>query len=882
MPLPPQRSGDSEEFSASNLFVNRDSESAALRGAIRDHRDRMHDDTIDSESLRNVLTFYGVSGIGKSSLSTRLESWLHGDDSATLGWSEPPPLTQLATARWNLNDSAGNLDAIPRLVTLRDALHQIKPSWPAFDLAFAAYFSATRPGESPIDYDRGLKAPTRKHHGAFSAVYLDLIVDLGRDVGADFDWTLLKTAASLTTSVIRRIAQAAGRSVAEWRTLKSNPHLLDVVERALRVEPGGQDPGVVGDIVWQLSLEIDAMKPSDRPEIVVFIDHFERIQDAPLSNGEPLLNRMIASLPYTLFVITGQNEVDWYRADRLSLLKRGKQAWPGLVPGSTESPRQHRIDQLSDADTRRILTDARSAERLLIADETIEQLVQDIKGWPAHIDVVLGYARAIAADTDRQITIDDLGGPLTEVVGRLLAGLASDERRAALAACVLPFFDVELVTAVAQGVDEGAVHRLTRRSLVMDNEGSSYPFKIHDSIRSAVRRVGYDVNGGWSESDWAAAAARAMEHAEGRFQRSMTAADDVGQMSAIALGLHLGVDNEVSDEWLTTAVRNAPSITGLASVIPSSTKQRKNPDLLALTQYIEVLDRPASDEVLAELERLSRTDAPIARSAGLWKAYRLRLPLMRTDEALVQLEDLARRFPEKESLFLRQFSVTLAQGRRFRDAMDSLDRLSEQNRRDTAPLIRRSHGHVAEGLANLRERCAAETKNRRFRLELETTLSRDRARVGLATTDELEHLYDVTVAVGHRPGEREMLQAIAYTRLRQDDVIDDTLDRLRQFRLAGFNVPAETEIAALSAYVSGDTSRIWPILDEHVLKLPGRSDSWIFAEVLLEHLGFDLPEVPTQWLEPYEDVRARWLAIADGIARRNPDRSPAVADVSNL
>lgn len=860
--LDPRRPGAAADRPLSDLFVDRQTESAALADAVAAHRARVRADTVDGTTLRNVLTFYGVSGVGKSSLSARLQSWLEGALPADSEWGPPPEGGSPITVRWDLNDSTGNLDALVLLLPLRDALHRVAASWPAFDLAFAAYLSAVRPGEPPVEFGA--------RRGTVSGNVLGYLAEIAKDVGTELDLMGTNIAATVTSSVVGRLISIIDRARTRASAVGIGPETIALAERALTASPGQQDPDLIADLLWQVSLQIDRRDPQERPEVVVFVDHFERMQSAETRQGEILLNQMIASLPHVLFVITGQNEVDWHRADRVALPTRGPETWPGLVPGTTDHPRQHRIGHLSDGDTALALRTARERERLRVSDVTIEALVATIQGWPVHMDAVLAYARDLAAREEREITIDDLGGPLTDVVRRLMSGLPADERRALQAECALPFFDVELATSISSAVDEGAVLRTIRRAVVMANEGSAYPYRIHDSIRAAVRRAGHDVDGGWSERDWAAAADRAMAHAAARSDRAKELGDDVGQLSAIALGLHLGVEHEVDGAWIADALRRAPGITALAPMIPPSRRLDRNPELRAIAEFVEAMAGP-DDDAIGELDRISHTDSGIAASAGLWKAYRLRNRFFRFDAAVAQLRDLRTRFPDHDALYARQIAITFSQGRRFRDALEALDDLDADTAASTRLDIGRSLGRLEEGLESLRARIERVAGNRRYQLELLGTLTLQRARLGLASSSEVAELRRQAIAVDHRVAEREAIRAAALADLGSESALDEALARLRQLRLGGPTSPAEVELAALFASLTGDTGRIWPLLDEYVLELPVRPAVWIFTEVLLEQLGFNLPPVATQ-LPDGEDpdaVRDRWLTVAEGIVRRN-------------
>ena len=68
-------------YSAADLFTDRGAEHEALERALVRHADHVlaGTATLSDAARRNVLTFYGIGGIGKTELSRRLERWVLGE-----------------------------------------------------------------------------------------------------------------------------------------------------------------------------------------------------------------------------------------------------------------------------------------------------------------------------------------------------------------------------------------------------------------------------------------------------------------------------------------------------------------------------------------------------------------------------------------------------------------------------------------------------------------------------------------------------------------------------------------------------------------------------------------------------------------------------------
>jgi len=838
-------------------FVDRETESQALGNALMVHVARCDFGKIDSTSFLNVVSFYGIGGIGKTALSARLQTWLNGGIRLE-DWKEPPDTRNLHTVRWELNDSQGNLDTIPLLLSVRSELHRHKRSWPAFDLAFAAYFTAIRPGESlPV---AGLQDTS--FVDGFTTILGDIAEDLGH----------ANVVAGLTASTVRAVINAAKLKAERWLATRTNPGILELLDRCIS-EPSADDqhPEIAAEVLWQLSLEIDNMSNDDRPNLVVFIDHFERVQRAIRGSGERTLNRFVACLPYSLFVVTGRNSIDWYLDERVELAYAGRQVWPGLVLGTTDGPRQHLLDRLSGSDTHALIVRRREVEGLNISDEVVAELVKSTAGWPVHIDAVATYARRLSrADPSRPLTVKDLGGSLTSVVRNLLDDLPDDERRVFQAACVLPFFDVKLVKSVAAISDTGSVLRCISTALVLENPGSAFPFRVHDEIRAAVRDSSERRRGGWTSDDWSEAAQRAINHAQIGFDAAATRGDDHTQLLSTALAINVAAENDVDLQWIANAIKRGPNITGLRPYIPPSDKIPRTMPVKPVIEFIEALSERAHNGTLNKLADLS-SDQSIGIQAGLWRAYRLRYPLKRYEDAITQFEAQIEVDPERTRFYRRQIAVTLIQSRKFRDAEPLVDRLEPTIARRTWAIVKRHHGDLSE-VADLEERMRAVTASRRFQIEILGTLAVAKGRLGLISMTELRSHLELVRNVGHRSAERDILKTMGFQQLFRDSEFEETIQTLEAISEKSGDSPAVAELLSLRAIATRRDAFAQRAAD-HARQVSFRSMTWIPTEMFLSQLGHELPELPTQWVEPIGVVRDRWDVVARSIVAVAEDRA---------
>ncbi len=137
-------------LSAEEVFTNRVTEVEAFQGAVNSFLERPSSDSsylspvVDVSIPRaNVLTFYGIGGIGKSTLSRHLEDRLERNKSEQ-GFRS-------SAVRIDFEDSA-SLDLENIILRMRATLGGLAPRWPAFDIAFGLYWERRHPGEPLTEF----------------------------------------------------------------------------------------------------------------------------------------------------------------------------------------------------------------------------------------------------------------------------------------------------------------------------------------------------------------------------------------------------------------------------------------------------------------------------------------------------------------------------------------------------------------------------------------------------------------------------------------------------------------------------------------------------------------------------------------------------------
>ena len=790
-----------------------------------------------------------------------MEDWLNGGLRDPGDWGAPSVPDNLVTGRWELNNSQGNLSAQRLLIALRDTMGKASRSWPAFDTAFAAYFSSIRPGES-LPEMAGSRSPVEAGILGLAQDAFQDLKDFGADLDLDYTNLLGGVGGGLLKNAMKVLKVAARRHKAFQHASPQLAALLEVCSR--EPSPENEMPHLVPNIMSMLTLDMNAIPSAARPVPVIFVDHFEKIQTPGRRLGEELLNACIQALPGVLFVVSGRNRLDWDSPGRHDLPRAGKAAWPGLVLGAEQDPRQHLIGSLSDDDTRSAVLQRAATEHIDLAPKVVEAVVAATKGWPIHMDAVATYIRNVAAE-GRPVRVEDVQGDLAIVVERLVDDLPADETKALQACCLLPFFDVPLAAAVGN-VDEGAVVRFTARALILKTVGESYAYRVHDSVRDAVKVAGPNVSGGWAHGDWVAAARRGTAHAQQRFEAAKAADDDRAMVGAIGLAVRICHEYAIWEDWLAKAVPHVPSFAMAADVMPANAETCAVANVRDVLRYIEAKSLGAEDRAVEMLREVAGHGGAMSWSAGLWVAYKLRAQ-GKFLEALPEFAALRVKHPERAALIDSQTVSTLVMARKFRTAHELILTREPAGMARGASYINQQLGNFSEFIASTPARIAAGagTMTRLFTLELESRMIRACSLTRDVSEPEVEAMLHRMEQVGYRTGHRNLLNALGYFHAADTDTVHKLVEQMRGLRSSEEPMSVgEAELLLLNALATDSAEAAAPVFREYAGRpMPGAG--WIRAEVLMEALGLDVRTPDTEWLEPYETVRDRWLGHYNGL-----------------
>lgn len=820
-------------------FADREDESVAMRSALSFMAEVLRGGR-SIDSFHHVLMFYGASGTGKTTLSHRLQQWLDGELPLDDHWGFPPGVPNVVTVRWDLNGSTGDVDTVQLLLQFRDALPG--KDWRALDLALLSYFQAVRPGQS-IELSAADAAQASVVGELFKALTEDVanLLDFGTGTAS---WMIRKAIETVSNQM-----DAAQR--------RRFPGLESIVERCNgSVTPSNPSPDVAAAVL-QLADQSFMSRPDSgtRPLVVVFIDHFERLTGDGRRLGEAAINRLVASLPNSLFVVTGRNRLDWDSPSRTELRFAGPRFWPALMEGyEGDGPRQHSLRMLSERDAEEVFRRRERRGGFTLSDADRVALVQHTQGWPVHIDAICTLASSIVVEGSSP-SFDNLAGPLDDVVRRLLENLTEKQARAFHGACLLPYFNVAMVAEVAE-VAQGDVEGMIRRATVEPNEDSEWPYRVHDAIRRIVRDAPAHMVGGWTDTDWENAAHRGLGYLRSSLSEAFKAEQGERALQLGALVVVVAAEHGVWEGWLGDELLLHTPTAALGPRVPRTSS---HPETQALLDYLWARSTPTGEDALQTLIHLGESAREVAKSAALWAGYRHRR-LGSYDSAIVQFVGLRERHPDWD-VPTRQIGNTLAEGRRFRDAIRYASEVPEESGGYVRSRVALLTGELEPRWKSWEERLA-ECTSLTLRTELLSAEQLWLARLGRGNAEDAADRFVTAVNRGHETGQRVALHALLLLHLDADGEFERYAAGLR--RLGTNAAPSLAAGLALRAMLRQNKELA---VEARALgnSQPFRSAFWIPAECYLDALNMPLDPVPTQWVEPYEEVKSRWLRIADRI-----------------
>ncbi len=377
--------------SASEVFTDRED--------ARERFSRALDEPQSPQDYR-VLVWYGVGGQGKTALQAEFGRMI---DRARGNWVNVRN-RRLASSLVDLENPA-NRNPAQALLSLRLQLAEHgHMRFPAFDLAFARYFTLDQPGKDiravhPELFKRG------------SEVLAD-VLSLADDAAS------LIPGYGLLTKYGSKLAARGAEALQTWWDRRGRTLLVGLDEMSID-QLAGALPKYLG---YDLC---EAMAATDGPRVIIRLDTHEALwRDRGLRDGpgallvDDWLRRLVQDTPGALVIITGRDRLRWGEIDA---------DWDQIVE-------QHLLGGLSDEDAATFLgkvgvTDPEIRARMIAAARGEEG-----EGClPYYLDLERETHDALVAGGQTP-TAQQFGGGRAEILARFLAHLDPEtEKRLRLA-----------------------------------------------------------------------------------------------------------------------------------------------------------------------------------------------------------------------------------------------------------------------------------------------------------------------------------------------------------------------------------------------------------------------------------------------------------------
>ena len=428
--------GVETELSAEELFTDRE----IPRKAFWD----IYNSMSVEEGVFEVLTYYGIGGIGKSSLLTKLS---HELGALTSGKKMP----NYAFFSFEGNASKEEfLFGLSRQMMLYDKKLYRKLRFPLFDYAFQRVLILER---------KSLKEFTDNAKSLFAEnTLVKIFSKIGGHIipGMDTAVEVLDDICSFAVSKTYEKERKTGKYAAIYNEIDTDP--VDKLKSKLQK---------------YFRLDVQEYFKDNREPYVVFVDGYENyvslIKNDNLAEGvDDWFSKELVKLPNVLWVIAGREKLNWDK---------------NVLPDD----HQHRVGDLSELDATEFFRKCGIVDK-----ELVYGLYKLTNGTPAYLDLCKEIYKNIVKS--KVPTIEDFGKDTRALVERYFQKMGDEDKKIMIMLSFLPkVWDIHMAEQVAIALGYKAyldnIHKLIKLSVF---EKVDKGVKIHETSRSVIREFHKD------------------------------------------------------------------------------------------------------------------------------------------------------------------------------------------------------------------------------------------------------------------------------------------------------------------------------------------------------------------------------------------------------
>lgn len=423
MPVKPKHNVNSAANSPARDFTDRVDYIETFRKRIR----------TENEETYSILSFYGVGGIGKSTLRKELGKILDAEYKDII-WTyvdfELPPFREAETALYHLRKS------------LKE---KHKVDFPAFDIAYTVFWQKTHP-----------QLTITKENIPFF------------DEGSILSSLLSSASGIPLVGLLPSIAQSAykgHKQIKNWWIKRGQKELYDL--------PSLSPKEILEKLPLYFSLDLKDHLKEKSLRAVIFADTYEALWENQTIEGgfferDEWLRELVAQLPGITWVIFGREKLRWNELDL---------DWNNYTE-------QHLLGSLAETDSSLFLKSCG------INDEKIQKIIiSSSKGVPYYLDLAVDTYFQIKQIHNREPEIKDFAKTQKEVLARFLKYLDKSEIETLKVLSVPRYWDSNifgiLIDSFKTGYPVTAMNVLCRFSFI-DYDLSTNTYRLHDLIRQGL------------------------------------------------------------------------------------------------------------------------------------------------------------------------------------------------------------------------------------------------------------------------------------------------------------------------------------------------------------------------------------------------------------
>jgi hypothetical protein len=373
MPIRPKHVFGKPQPAAPGPFIGRSDLIALFERAL----------TVPGQAARPVIVFYGIGGIGKTSLRRRLTALVDSRPDTI------PVVLDFQVSSFRTPGTA--LSALRRTL-----VEEHKVRFPTFDIAYAAFWEKTHPGSRLAEEESGLLKTSN---------------DIAQIVGS--------LGVTSVVQLIPKLAIAVNKGsgyLREWWLRRGSRELKDLPELE-SAEIAERLP-----MFWAADLKDHLTRQN--ASVVVFVDAYELLgegarTEAGLAERDHWVREWVAHLPNVLWVISGRERLRWTDSE----------------PGWNQRLDQHLVTGLSDDEVEQFLTLAG------VSDPDVRETISEASlGVPLYLELALETWRDIRVRQGREPTTADVDQNPQELFSRFVGHLPRNEIEALKVLAVTRFW----------------------------------------------------------------------------------------------------------------------------------------------------------------------------------------------------------------------------------------------------------------------------------------------------------------------------------------------------------------------------------------------------------------------------------------------------------